>query len=122
MHEEIWKLASAIVKPSAAEEPLLEALCTAAEEEVSGRLQEGRTAESCGGAFLCAAALLAAAGVLPGRSGGDVEQFTAGDVSLRTGGSAGDMCETAAVMRRQAAAIMAPYWKDDGFAFLGVRG
>lgn len=122
MHEEILKLAAAIVKPTEAEMPLLEALCTAAEAEVSGRLREDRTAESCGGAFLCAAALLAAAGVLPGRSGADVEQFTAGDVTLRTGNSSGNLCETAAALRRQAAEIMAPYWTDGGFAFLGVRG
>lgn len=121
MREEIRKLAAAIVRPSAEEEPLLDALCTAAEAEVSGRLQAERPAESCASAFCCAAALLAAAGVLSGRSGGNVEQFTAGDVSLRTGNGS-SLCETAAALRRQAAALMAPYWRDDSFAFLGVRG
>lgn len=121
MHEKIFELASAITRPTAAEAPLLEALCTAAEAEAAGRLRDGEAAETCGEAFLCAAALLAAAGLLPCRDGGEVEQFTAGEVSLRTCGS-GSMCETAAALRRQAAAIMAPYWGDDTFAFLGVRG
>ena len=63
----------------------------------------------------------AAAGLLPARSGGGVEQFTAGEVSIRTGGG-GDLCQLAAAFRRQAADLMAPFWGDDGFAFLGVRG
>lgn len=121
MLEQILHLAAAIVQPSAAEAPLLEALCTAAEAEVTRRLREETTPEDCGDAFACAAALLAAAGLLPCRSGGDVEQFTVGSVSVKTG-SGGQICEAAAAMRRQAASIMAPYWGDGGFAFQGVRG
>lgn len=121
MREQILQLASVIVRPSEAEMPLLEALCTAAEAEVSRRLGEDTAPEDCGDAFLCAAALLAAAGMLPCRSGGDVEQYTVGDVSVRTG-SGGQSCEAAAAMRRQAASIMAPYWGDGEFAFQEVRG
>ena len=65
--------------------------------------------------------MLAAAGMLTGRGGGDVEQRQAGDVSLRLG-PGGGACEAAAVLRRQCALLMAPYWEDDGFAFAGVRG
>lgn len=121
MLEQIMCLASAIVQPSEAERPLLEALCTAAEEDMRRRLREETTPEDCGDAFLCAAALLAAAGLLPCRSGGDVEQFTVGDVSIRTGGG-GQVCQAAAAMRRQAASLMAPYCGDGEFAFQGVRG
>ena len=121
MLEQILHLAEAIIQPSEAERPLLTALCASAEAELAGRLREGLSPEDCGDAFPCAAALLAAAGVLPCRSGGDVEQFSAGDVSLRTGGG-GQVCGTAAAMRRQAADMMAGYWGDDSFAFLGVRG
>ena len=71
-------------------------------------------------AALIAAALLAAGGLLVCRSGGDGEQFSVGDVSVRTGGGQG--CEAAAAMRRQAAAMMAGFCGDDEFAFLGVRG
>ena len=49
-----------------------------------------------------------------------MEQFTAGDVTIRTGGS--DGCGDGASLRRQAALLMADYWKDDGFAFVGVKG
>ena len=118
MFEQVSLLAAAIAAPSAAEQPLLAALCTAAVEEISGKLRPGLSAEDCGDAFLCAAAMTAAAGLISCRGGGDVEQFSAGDVSLRTG-SGGN---AAAVMRRQAAGMMEPYWTDDRFAFAGVRG
>lgn len=121
MLEHILHLAEAIVQPSDAEKPLLTALCAAAEAELTRRLREGLSPEDCGDVFPCAAALLAAAGLLPCRSGGDVEQFSAGDVSLRTGGG-GQVCEAAAAMRRQAASMMAGYWCDDAFAFQGVPG
>lgn len=121
MQEQILQLAAVIVQPSETERPLLEALCTAAEAEVIRRLRDGTAPEDCGDAFFCAAALLAASGMLPCRGGGDVEQYTVGDVSVRTGGS-GKVCGTAAAMRQQAASIMAPYWGDSEFAFQGVRG
>lgn len=121
MLEHTLYLAGAIVQPSEEEKPLLTALCAAAEAELARRLREGLSPEDCGDAFPCAAALLAAAGLLPCRSGGDVEQFSVGDVSLRTGGGS-HVCEAAAAMRRQAASMMAGYWGDDAFAFLGVQG
>lgn len=120
MLEQILRLAEAIVQPSEAEQPLLTALCEAAETELAQRLREGLSPEDCGGAFPCAAALLAAAGVLSCRSGGDVEQLSVGDVSLRIGG--GGQSREAAAMRRQAASMMAGYWGDDTFAFLEVPG
>ena len=121
MFEQVSLLAAAIAAPSVAEQPLLAALCTAAVEEISGKLRPGLSAEDCGDAFLCAAAMTAAAGLISCRGGGDVEQFSAGDVSLRTG-SGGSGSQAAAVMRRQAAGMMEPYWTDDRFAFAGVRG
>lgn len=119
-HERILQIASSIAQAGEEEHPLLEALCTAAEENLAGRLREGLRVEQCADAFCCAAAMLAAAGMLTCRDGGDVEQFSAGDVSMRTGG--GGACEAAASLRRQAAYLMAPYWDDGGFAFLGVQG
>ena len=118
MHEEILALAKALSQPAEAELPLLEALCAAAEAELAGGLREGLAPEDCSDAFRCAAALLATAALLPGREAGEALQFTAGEVSLRAGGG----CETAAALRRQAEALMAPYRPDGGFAFLGVRG
>ena len=122
MHEKILKLAASISQAEADEGPMLAALCTAAEESVTRRLREGQTPADCGETFYCAAALLAAAGMLTCRDTGDgVEQFTAGDVSMRLGQSSG-ACESAAALRRQAERMMAPFWADDQFAFTGVRG
>ena len=107
IHEKVFRLASVIAQ--------------AGEAQTAQRLREGCTAGDCGDAFCCAAAMLAAAGMLTCRGGGDVEQMQAGDVSLRLG-PGGGACEAAAVLRRQCALLMAPYWEDDGFAFAGVRG
>lgn len=120
IHEKVFRLASVIAQAGEEEIPLLEALCTAAEAQTAQRLREGCAVGDCGDAFCCAAAMLAAAGMLTCRSGGEVEQMQAGDVSLRLG--SGGACEAAAVLRRQSALLMAPYWEDDGFAFAGVRG
>ncbi len=121
MLEQIFYLAAVIARPSEEEKPLLTALCTAADAELSRQLKDGIRPEDCGDAFPCAAALLAAAGLLPCRSEENAEQFTVGDVSVRTGGG-GQACETAAAMRRQAAGMMAPYRGDGEFAFQGVKG
>ena len=121
MFEQIPVLAAAIALPTDAERPLLAVLCTAAVDGISRKLRPGLTAEDCGDAFLCAAAMTAAAGLISCRGSGDVEQFSAGDVSLRTGGS-GDSCQAAAAMRKHAAEMMGPYWADDRFAFAGVKG
>ena len=85
MRETILELARAICAPTEAEEPLLEALASAAEAELAGRLGTEVSPADCGDAFPCAAALLTAAGLLACRTGGEAEQFTVGDVSLRTG-------------------------------------
>lgn len=121
IHEKVFRLAAVIAQAGEEETPLLEALCTAAEAQTAQRLRKGCTAGDCGDAFCCAAAMLAVAGMLACRSGGEVEQLQAGDVSLRLG-PGGGACEAAAVLRRQSALLMAPYWEDDGFAFAGVRG
>lgn len=121
-HERIMELAEAMASPSEQERPLLEALCTAAERTAAERLRDGLAPEDCGCIYLCAAAMLAAAGLLPLRESGNVEQFTAGDVSIRTSGGGSDGCAESASLRRQASYLMADYWKDDGFAFVGVKG
>ena len=120
MHETILSLAEAITSPSDQEQPLLESLCACAEAQIAGRLAQGMTPEGCADAFTCAAALLAAAGLLSCRGAGGVEQFSAGEVSLRLSGDAGG--SAAEALQRQAETMMAPYWQDDAFAFRGVRG
>lgn len=119
MHETILSLAEAITSPSNQEQPLLESLCACAEAQIIQRLSSGVTPETCADTFTCAAALLAAAGLFSCRSAGGAEQFTAGDVSLRLSADAGG---AAAALQHQAKTMMAPYFQDDTFAFLGVRG
>lgn len=108
MHEEIIALAAQLTGQEA--DALLENLCTAAEAFWKERLKAGITPEACGAAFRCAAALTAAAGLTQGEAG----TFRAGSVAVTTAGG-GDF-------RAEAAALMRPYTRDDGFAFLGVRG
>ena len=72
MHEKTLKLAAAISQASAGEMPLLEALCAAAEADLSGRLREEWTPERCGDAFSCAAAMVTAAGMLTCRANGEI--------------------------------------------------
>lgn len=121
MHEEIYALAQAIVKPSEAEAALLEALCYAAEEELCRCIQEDLTAQDCRSAFLCAAAFTAAARMLPCRAGsGEAEDFTVGEVTIRS--SNGDAADSSQALSFAAQRLIAPYRRDEGFAFLGVRG
>ena len=120
MHEKILALATAIASPRQAEEPVLEALCAAAEADLAKRLRPGVSAEDCPDAFSCAAALLAAAGLLPCREANGVNAFTVGEVSIQSGGT--EQGEASEALRRQAAALIAPFLSDDSFAFVGVRG
>jgi len=120
MHETIWELACNMANPTEAEQPVLKALCSAAEAELSNMLRSGISPADCGDAFLQAAALTAVAGLIPGREVSGVEQFTAGDVSIRLGGSSQQ--KSADILRQQAKEMLRPFCADDSFAFLGVQG
>ena len=48
--------------------------------------------------------------------GGDIVSLTAGDLSVRRDSAAGDG------LHRQALELMAPYLREEGFVFRGVRG
>ena len=119
MTEEIYAIAAAVASPGEGEKDLLELLCAAAERELTAALRQGVTAADCREAFLCAAGYLAAAGLL-GSRGRAAEQFTAGEVSIRTASSGGRRKE----LRTLAERLMAPYSQGgaDAFAFRGVPG
>jgi len=111
-------LAGRIASATEEEAGLLETLCAAAEDAWARRLRPGLTPEQCGGAFLCAAAFTAAAGIAATRDGGGVS-FKAGDVSVsQPAGSAGSAARD---LREQAERLMTPYAAADDFAFRGVR-
>ncbi len=114
MQEEILTLARTLSGGGEDEETALALLCKAAEKEWTGRLREGVGLEECREAFLCAAALFAAAGLTAGR--GEL-RFTAGDVSVtETEGG-----KSAEALRREAERLMEPY-VTAAFRFRGVRG
>ena len=115
MHEEILTLAETLSGASEDETQTLALFCTAAEALWRRRLRGGVTPEECREAFLCAAALEAAA---MAQSRGGAVRFTAGDVSV----TETDGGQTAAALRREAERLMEPYAAGDGFAVLGVRG
>ena len=119
--ETILTLAKVLSGAGEDEEPLLEALCQAAERQWERRLRPGVTAEDCGEAFPCAAAFTAAADLAAARGGDGVSGFTAGSVSVRIR-SAAESCALAESLRRTAERLMAPFAAPEDFCFRGVRG
>ena len=93
---------------------MLGALCTAATASLTARLREGLTPNDCKADFIAAASLYALAALNAVDEKG-VEQFTAGDITVKKGGAdAASNC-----LRNQAELMIAPYLKDR-FAFRGV--
>ncbi|MBR3950079.1 MAG: hypothetical protein IKJ84_05330 [Oscillospiraceae bacterium] len=96
---------------------LLGLLCEAAAAALASRLREGLTAADCGRDFVMAASLYALADLwrLDGQE--QVEEFKAGDLTVRQGGVAPE--GAAECLQKRAEALMKPYLRDP-FAFLGV--
>ena len=120
MTEKIFALAQSLAHTGVENEAALRALCQAAEAELTGRLRAGVTAEDCGDPFALAAAWLALSGLAAAGAAGGVKRFSAGDVTVEEHGS--DAAERSVALRLQAERVMAPYLKDEGFAFRGVCG
>ena len=101
---------------------VLEDLCRSAGESWAEQLREGLEPEDCRSAFTIASAWSALAGMLAVMEGTQPtpRSFTAGDLSVRTGGESGRA--TAKTLRGQAETLMAPYVEGGVFAFLEVRG
>lgn len=112
MTEQIVLLARQLGAPER-KENLLELVCQAAEQELSGQLKPGLTPEDCGGLFPLAAAWMALDTLEAGGGDGGVTSFTAGEVTIRR--EPGDT-------RRRARELLAPYLMEEGFGFMGVRG
>lgn len=97
------------------ETDLLNAVCQAAVSSLRSRLREDLEPEECLSDFVTAAGLYAAAALAEIGDLNGVEQFTAGDLTVRRGGGH----SAAEHLRQQAAMLMAPYTRS-GFSFLGV--
>ena len=101
---------------------VLENLCEAAGQSWSEQLREGLEPEDCRNAFTIASAWSALGMMLGAMEGTQPTplSFTAGDLSVRTGGETGTA--TAKTLQAQAEALMAPYLAGGVFAFLEVSG
>lgn len=100
---------------TAENEALLEVVCRAAVSSLTARLRDNLTPEDCLSDFVTAAGMYALAAMSDIGDWGQVEQLTAGDLTVRRGSSDG----AANYLRMQADLLMAPYLKQP-FLFSGV--
>ena len=113
MLDQVFAQAAALVgELDDRQQALLRILCGIAVSALEYRLKEGLTVEDCGEAFITAASLHAAAGLL--NAAQETEEFKAGDLAVkkRVGGSSESL-------EHQAEALMAPYLRDRLY-FTGV--
>ena len=94
---------------------ILDALCRASTASLTARLREGLQPEDCRAEFVAAASLYALAALNSVKSGEQMEQVVAGDLTIRR------RCTDAAsvCLYTQAELVIAPYLKD-WFSFRGV--
>lgn len=96
---------------------LLQVLCTAAAASLESRLRDGITPEDCKADFIAAASLYALASLNGVEETVQVEEFRAGDLTVRQSKSGRDAASNC--LQRQADMMILPYLKDR-FSFLGV--
>lgn len=96
---------------------LLSILCTATTTSLSNRLREGLTPEDCKADFIAAASLFALAAMNSVNDSASVEEFKAGDLTVKQNLSSRDAASRC--LHNQAELMIAPYLKDR-FAFMGV--
>lgn len=96
---------------------LLRVLCEAAAASLAARLKEGLTPEGCGADFVTAASFCALAALEETREDVSVEEFKAGDLTVRKG--SGDADGASRCLHQLAKLLMGPYLKDS-FSFVGV--
>ena len=96
---------------------LLQVLCMAAASSLEARLRDGITPEDCKADFIAAASLYALASLGDVEETVQVEEFQAGDLTLRQSSDRRDAASNC--LQRQADMMILPYLKDR-FSFLGV--
>ena len=95
----------------------LQVLCSAAASLLESRLRDGITPEDCKADFVAAASLYALASLGSVGETVSVEEFQAGDLTIRQSKEGRDAASNC--LQRQAEMIILPYLKDR-FAFVGV--
>ena len=96
---------------------LLQVLCAAAASSLESRLRDGITPEDCKADFIAAASLYALASLGSVEETVNVEEFKAGDLTIRQSKSGRDAASNC--LQRQAEMIILPYLKDR-FSFVWV--
>ena len=96
---------------------LLSLLCIAATSSLSSRLREGLTPEDCRADFVAAASLFALAAMNEADDKMTLEEFKAGDLTVKQGNSSRDAASRC--LFHQAELMITPYLKDR-FSFMGV--
>ena len=99
------------------ERQLLRVLCGAAASSLELRLREGLSPQDCARDFVAAASLYAVAALGEAREETVLEEFKAGDLTVRSRGKSKDAASRA--LQNQAQMLMKPYLADS-FAFVGV--
>ena len=114
--EQIYAQARVLIRDlEDGDRPLLELLCRSAEVSLRAKLRSGVTPEDCKADFVAAASLYALAAMSEVDETAQMEQITAGDLTMRR-----SSCDAAACcLRYQAELMMLPYVADR-FSFVGV--
>ena len=116
MHEQVYAQALLLAgELDSRQQAMLQVLCVAAAEALQRRLRDDVEVEVCRETFLTAASLFALADLRSAGENGLVEEFKAGDLTVKHAGGA----VTAASLQQRAEKLMKPYLKDH-FSFLGV--
>ena len=99
------------------DEELLRTLCVNACRVLDGALREGVASQDCGEAYRLAAAWIVLDWLRAGRDWSGVTALSAGDMTVRReeAGKAGELS-------RLAMELLAPWLRDSGFVFQGVKG
>ena len=114
--EQIFAQAALLAGPLTEQQTeLLKVLVQAAESSLRNRLRDGLTEEDCKADFVAAASLYALAALHEAGKTGGLEEFRAGDLTVRRSG----MDTSSRCLQRQADLIIQPFLKDS-FAFMGV--
>lgn len=97
------------------DEEILRLLCANACEVLDGLLRDGVKVEDCGSRYQLAAAWIVMDWLKECGEGAEITALSAGDLTVRREGGSGKLF-------RRAMELMAPYIRDPGFVFRGVRG
>ncbi len=99
------------------QEAMLKLLCAMAASSMAARLRKGLRPEDCKAEFVAAASLLALAALGGASDDKEIQEFQAGDLTVKRGGIGKDAASRC--LRTQAEILMGPFLQDR-FSFAGV--